>query len=110
MRYRGYSGLQPGDEVIVSISVGERKIELIERVKRITRTGFIEVGSDLFSPANGVCLDDADTCLELATSEKIRKIRESKYVRKILNAMNSHGCEITYEQAKAIGEIIGIPT
>lgn len=92
--------LKAGDIVIVSSHFGES----ICKVEKITPTGKIRVGGNLFTDGLHRQVWGYDR-LEEATDERIAKIRKKAKIRKVLNLMRETK-DITYEEAVAIEKIL----
>lgn len=94
--------LKEGDTVIVRT----RYSESIRKVDKITPTGKIRVGNFLFTDGRCKSGNVWDyTTLEEPTEEKVREITEKYVIRKALTEMHETK-DISYEQAKAILEIL----
>ena len=100
--------LMRGDKVVFCITKNGKKHEYIRKVKGITSTGLIRVIDYLFSNTTGIALGHKDVSIEEATPEKVKEICARECTQKICEVIADYDFTMTYEQAKAICEILGI--
>ena len=102
--------LKAGDKVICCHWGHFNRQEYVTTVEKITPKGFIKVDGILFHSITGRARGENYYHLEQATDERIKEITEKNYVKTTLYMMQNDIKDLTYEQAKAICEILNLDT
>ncbi len=104
MNNNEFKNLKVGDKVFVCYT-GRTAVRAVEK---ITPTGLIKVDGILFN-INGSARGGGAYCrthIEIATPEKIEKIKQDVYIKKVMANLKELKTEdVTFEQAEEINKI-----
>lgn len=102
--------LKQGDDVIVRYYSWSYDRFEIEKVEKITPSGFIKVAGALYRSDDGRSRGNSGSCLldinDNDNKERFKKYKQDAYAKCVLRKLRDTKC-ITYEQAIKINEIMG---